>query len=133
MLACFRNMGKSLGFNSGCRIRSFRAWFATCASQLAFKRGDREKLGRWAAGPVMPDRYDRATCATELRLRDDVAAQVLDGRRPQTACAIPTRPGGPRKTEKKAGGKQESESECESTSSTSTASHLQPEIKISEL
>ena len=133
VLACLRNLEKTLGFNTGCTLHSFRARYATCANQLAFKREDRGKLGRWAAGSVMPDRYDRATCATELRLRNEVVAQVLDGWRPQVAFEVPTKPGGSRNGGTMAGDKQESESECESASSTSTASHLKPEIKISEL
>ena len=82
----------------------------------------------------MPDRYDRATCVTELRLRNEIVDQIADGWRPQIAFEVPQKPGAKRgrgqlKTEPKA----TQESESDSTSVTSTASHLKPEIKISDL
>ena len=134
VLACFRNLENALWFDSGCTLHSFRSWLATCANQLAFKREDREKLGRWSAGPVMPDRYDRATCATELRLRNEIVAQVADGRRPQVALEVPSKPGVKQSIDtSKAGAGTPGGSDTDSTSMTSTAPHIKPEIKISEL
>ena len=78
------------GFNGvGCTLHSPRNWFATCATQLAFKREDRETPGRWSAGSLMPDKYDRGVCVTELRLRGEILSQVNDGWRPQKAFEVP--------------------------------------------
>ena len=46
-------------------------------------------LGHWAPGSDMPDHYDRAYCAAELRLRDSVLARVADGWAPARAFEIP--------------------------------------------
>ena len=87
--ACFNQLEKVFGLKTGRTLRPPRTWFATCANRLASKREVREKLGRWSAGSLMPGRYDRATCATELRLRSDIVNKVADGRRPQGAFGIP--------------------------------------------
>ena len=109
----------------GRTLHSPRSWFATCATQLAFKREDRTTLGRWAAGSVMPDRYDRGICVTELRLRDEILGQVKDGWRPQKAFEIPT--------SKDKIQNEAKESESDSTSVTSTASQFKTEVNIADL
>ena len=45
-----------------------RNWSPACASQLGWNEDDRWILGRWAAGPKMPDRYGRLMCTAELRM-----------------------------------------------------------------
>ena len=110
----------------GCTLRSPRSWFATCATQLAFKREDRITLGRWAAGPAMPDRYDRGVCVTEPRLRNDILGQVNGGWKPQRAFEIPL-------TKEECKKKVVIESDSESTSVTSTASQLKSEENIADL
>ena len=72
------------------KMHSPRSFFATCASQLRFPREEREKLGHWAPVSVMPDIYDRAVCATELRIRLDVANRITNGRKPSAAFEVPT-------------------------------------------
>ena len=37
----------------------------------------------------MPDRYDRAECATELRLRAGIIGEIQDGWRPTKSFEIP--------------------------------------------
>ena len=64
------------------KLHSFRSFLPTCASQLNFSRENREALGRWRAGSLMPDRYGRAACVTELRLRNSVLEQFARGWRP---------------------------------------------------
>ena len=68
-----------LGFSMKLKIHSPRAWFATCAHQLLYPREDREKLGRWDPGSLMPDLYDRSACATELRLRGEILERIRKG------------------------------------------------------
>ena len=109
-----------------CTLHSPRARFATCATQLAFKREDRATLGRWSAGSVMPDRYDRGVCVTELRLRDEILGQVNDGWKPQKAFEVPRPPKKNTKT-------QPIDSETDTTSVTSTASQFKEEIDIADL
>ena len=72
---------KGFGFKFGIRIHSPRAWRATLSKQLLYSREGREKLGRWAPGSLMPDLYDRATCATELRLRGEITQRLRRGGR----------------------------------------------------
>ena len=124
--ACFRDLEKLVHMDAKCTWRSFRTCFATCANQLAFKREGRETLGRWAAGSVMPDRYDRASCATELRLRSEIMGQVNDGWRPQNA------PEPPKVRSKRKRQAESSSSSAESTSSTPTASHLETEVNVAD-
>ena len=77
--AALSRLGTLLGFSLKLKIRSPRAWFATCAHQLLYPREDREKLGRWDPGSLMPDRYDRSVCAIELRLRDEISERIRKG------------------------------------------------------
>ena len=73
------------------KLHSPRTFFATCASQLRFPREEREKLGHWVAGSVMPERYDRAVCVTELAIRDDIIRRItMDGWRPVNSFSVPT-------------------------------------------
>ena len=79
---------RKLGFKIGARLHSPRNFFATCAGQLRFSREEREreKLGRWAPGSIMPERYDRAGCVTELRIRSDIVSRILtEGWMPEPA------------------------------------------------
>ena len=41
----------------------------------------------------MPDRYDRAECATELRLRAEILEKIRRGWRPAAAFETPVSPG----------------------------------------
>lgn len=87
--ACFLRSGRSAGIKTGRRKHSPRPRCATCGNQLLSKREDMGKLGRWKAGSVMPDRYDRETCTAELRLRNDIINNIIDGWRPQNAHEVP--------------------------------------------
>ena len=84
---------KDLGFSNGVRLHSFRGWAPTCASQMRLPREEREKLGHWAPGSIMPDRYDKATCATELRIRTEILNKVREVWRPQRAFEVETKEG----------------------------------------
>ena len=65
------------------------SWFATLARQLIYSRGDREKLWHWPPGSLTPEHYDRVTCATELRLRDEILQRVRNGLWPAGPFGIP--------------------------------------------
>ena len=71
------------------KLRSPRNFFTTCAGQQLFPLEQREKLGRWAKGSVIPDRYGRALCATELRFRGDIIGRIEGGWRPQISFEPP--------------------------------------------
>ena len=103
-----------LGFGLKLKLHSPRNFFTTCAGQPRFPLEEREKLGRWAKGSIMPDRYDRALCAAELRLRDCVITHINGGWRPTCAFEVP--PKQPRVKE------QNETSSCASTSESPTAS-----------
>ena len=79
----------------------------------------------------MPDKYDRAICATELRLRNEILEKVrTESWRPTDSFEIPVR----NTKIEKAGIVSDDESpSMSSTSETSTASHLKEEIDISDL
>ena len=64
------------------KLHSFRNWGPTCARQLRFPREEREVIGHWAPGSRMPDHYDKAVCATELKLREAMLAKLREGWRP---------------------------------------------------
>ena len=98
-----------LGFNLKLKIHSPRSWVATCAHQLLYPREDREKLGRWNPGSLMPDLYDRSVCATELRLRDEIFEKIRSGVwKPTNAFETPGR-----------GANDDTKAESSSASSTS--------------
>ena len=138
--AAFRRLTALFGFEGKFTLRSPRNWFTTCAGQLLYSREHREKLGRWAPGSVMPDHYDRAVCATELRLRNEIIAKLNLGWRPSKEYETPTalelqenltqmgdiEGGGPQRKAKKTDKLEDisSSSEEESTSVTSTMAEL---------
>ena len=68
-----------IGFAKACKSHTFRGWGPTCDSQLRYSREGRGELGHWAPGGVMPDRYDKATCAPELKMRDGIFGEVRSG------------------------------------------------------
>ena len=59
-------------------LRTARARFRTCANQLGRSEGDRRKSGHRAPGASMMGRYDRASCATELRIRVSILSRIRD-------------------------------------------------------
>ena len=66
----------------------------------------------------MPDRYDKAVCATELKLRDKIFSQIRSGWQPQRAFQV-------RVPEEQADTRNTVESESDSdTSVTPKASHV---------
>ena len=73
------------------KLHSFRAWFPTCANQLAIPREGRATLGRWAAGSVMPDRYDRNACVSELNIRQSILEKMNEGWRPSESFEVQTK------------------------------------------
>ena len=87
--AAIARMETRFGFPKQMKVHSARNWFATCAGQLLYGREHREKLGRWAPGSIMPDHYDRAECATELRLWAEIIEKVQSGWRPSKAFEVP--------------------------------------------
>ena len=125
--AALNRLQQELKCNARLRIHSARAWLPTCARQLLYPREDREKLGRWAPGSVMPDRYDRAVCSTELRLRYEILSKVREEQwRPTNSFEVPSER---RTTEKTSENTNDDDtSSMESTSETSSA-----EIDISDL
>ena len=54
-------------------------WFPICANQLGWSEDDRRRLGHWAPGSQMMERYDRAACATELRLGSAIFGKITNG------------------------------------------------------
>ena len=78
-----------LGFPKLLTLHSPRAWYATCAAQLLFSLEQREKLCHWQPGSIMPDTYDRAVCAVELRLRNSILNRVDDGWQPADSFEVP--------------------------------------------
>ena len=81
-------IARELGYSDKINLHPFRGWAPTCASQLNFPREDRGKLGHWAPGSIMPERYDKAICATELKLRDTIFSKLRSGWRPQHAFQV---------------------------------------------
>ena len=59
-----------------------------CANQLEFPREERGELGHWAPGSLVPDKYDKDVCATELKLRSKILSHVREGWRPQAAFQV---------------------------------------------
>ena len=74
--ATLTRVEKEFGFAANLKVHSPRSRFATLAEKLLYTREDREKLGYWDPGSLMPDRYDRATCATELRPRGEILQRI---------------------------------------------------------
>ena len=67
-------------------LHSARNWFPTCANQLGWSEDDRRKLGHWAPGSQMMEKYDRAVCTTELRLRSSIFGMITDSKWTPTAA-----------------------------------------------
>ena len=120
--AAIQRLEKFFGVSLGLKIHSPRTWAATCANQLLYSREDREKLGRWAPGSLMPDVYDRAVCVTELRLRDQILEKIRNGWSPSQSFETP----GKNKTEVE-------DAETSSASSTSETSSVTSEVDIADL
>ena len=128
------NLEREFGFNLKLTLRSFRNFCAKCAHRLLYPREGRGKLGHWATGSAMPDRYDRAICATELRLRNEILNKVATGWRPTEAYEVPNSQWGIQ-GDSQADTQVDTQvkSDSDSTSVTSTASFLKEEIDISNL
>ena len=77
-----------MGLATACKLHSVRGLAPTCASQVRYYREDRGKLCHWAPGSLMPERYDMATCATELKMRDGILGEVRSGWRPRNAFEL---------------------------------------------
>ena len=87
-----REFEREMVFTSKFTPHSSRGWSPTCANQLDFPREGLERLGHWAPGSIMPDRYYKAVCATELKLRCKIFAEIRTGRRPHPAFQVATQP-----------------------------------------
>ena len=81
-------IAESLGFRTKYTISSFRGWAPTCANLLNIRRDDRERLGHWAPGSAMPDRYGKAIGAAELKIRDRIFPEIRAGWRPKEASQV---------------------------------------------
>lgn len=68
---------------------SSRGAFDTFTSHLGRGGAGRETIGRRAPRPQMPAAYDRSECITELRLRNDVAQRMKNGRTPSCVSELP--------------------------------------------
>ena len=117
-----------LGFPKLLKLHSARTWFATCARQLMFGLEDRTTLGHWKEGSKMPNLYDRAVCATELNLRNQILQKLHSGWTPTHAFEIPNEGTATQETKKVL-----AESSADTTSVTSTASFAKKEVDISKL
>ena len=77
--ATLTRIEREFGFANNLNVHSPRSWYATLTNQLLYSREDREKIGHWSPGILMPDLYDRATCATELRSRGEILEKIRGG------------------------------------------------------
>ena len=75
-LRLLRPLSTSQGLDSKWALHSARNWLPTCAIRLGWSEEDRRTLGRWASNSEMMGRYDRALCATELRLRNGILSKI---------------------------------------------------------
>ena len=91
--AALTRLEQFLGFHKLLKLHSARTWFATCARQLDFSLEERTMLGHWKPGSLMPNLYDRAACATEIKLRNKVLEHINAGWVPAQAFEIPNPPG----------------------------------------
>ena len=89
--AALTRLETHLGFPPLCTLRSPRNWFPTMGTQLMFSEEKRNWLGRWKQGSKMPNRYDRAHCVTELRVRGDIFSNLRLGWTPSNAFEIPSK------------------------------------------
>ena len=77
--AALTRIEKEFASQTNPAAKSPMAWYSALAKQLLYSREDREKLGPWDPRSLMPDLYDRATCAAELRLRDEISDKIRGG------------------------------------------------------
>ena len=93
VLKMFKKLCEFLGYqNPKWTLHSARNWFPTCANQLGWSEDDRRRLGHWAPGSQMMERYDRAICTTELRLRSSILGMITDSKwTPTQAFEVPGR------------------------------------------
>ena len=77
-----------LGFPKSANLHSFRNLAPTCANKLRSPREERERLGHRAPWGAMPDRYDKAVCAAELRLRNEILGQIRPVWRPKASFEV---------------------------------------------
>ena len=111
------------GFPKLLTIQRPRNFYATCARQLLFSKEERNTLGHWKADSEMRNTYDRAVCATELRLRDSILNKIDGGWRPAPAFEIPN----PQERADAQDTHSRAESSADSTSYTSTAEDIKEE------
>ena len=73
------------------KLHSHRNALNARASQLGWPSADRAVIGRWAPKSLMPIAYDRSKCVAGIRLRNDVAKRIRDGRAPSatSTCRPP--------------------------------------------
>ena len=114
-----------LGFPPLCTLHSPRNWFPTMGDQLLFPGEKRNRLGRWAKGSKMPEKYDRTFCVSELKIRDDILQELNKGWTPEDNFEIPTK-------------KKEERDELETspagdTSVVTTPSDMRSEVDISKI
>ena len=93
VLRLLRPIATAKGFDAKWTLHSARNWLPTCANQLGWTQEDRRKLGHWAANSEMMDRYDRALCTTELRLRNGIVSRIsAEGWAPTASFEVPEEP-----------------------------------------
>ena len=112
------------GFPRLITTHSPRNFYATCARQLLYSKEERNTLGHWKADSEMCDRYDRAVCATELKLRNSILAKLDGGWRPVPEFEVPKEEKG---RDVPAGDEECDATSIESTSETSTEMHVKEE------
>ena len=60
-------------------LHSPKNLFPTAANQMNFDRRELNIIGNWSSPSRMPERYDRAVCATELLLRNTIIQRFVSG------------------------------------------------------
>ena len=91
--AALTRLQRELGLEPYPKLHSARAWWPTCARKLLYCREGREQLGNWDPGGLMPDRYYRANCAEELRLREGIFGKKSNSEVETRECARSSRAG----------------------------------------
>ena len=126
---CLARVELFMGREPLLKLHSFRTFIPTCAGQLQLDMDKRRKLGRWSATSTMPDRYDRAVCASELATRSKVLDEIAHGWRPAADFEIPVLPG----AAKRKGRNNENETEDSVATDSSETSSVSEEVDISKL
>ena len=121
-LACFRRLDKLCGFGEKFTLRSPRDVLPTWGAQLGWRKEDRTALGRRAPISEMPNRFDRAVCNTELRLRNEIIQRENEGWKPSASFDLP---------KKKPA--QASEDDLSSVDSASAVNSSDEEVNIADL